>query len=456
MVRNSGFRTWYSSRVAFVSALLILSAAFLRCDRTTAGAGIGGARIAGESPLNTIAERYVSLALALGEHDPMYIDAYYGTEERREAARREKKPLDAIAADAAILISELDALDPSGFDEMLRLRHEFLAKQIESLAARAAMLGGARYSFDEESEALYDAVAPRRDEGLFEELLARVDSLLPPGEGSLLERLDRFRNDFVIPRERLDTVFAAAIAEARRRTKLHVELPASESFDVVFVTDKPWGAYNWYKGNGHSVIEVNTDLPAYIDSPVGLACHEGYPGHHVLNVLLEEKLARERGWVEFTVYPLFSPQSFIAEGTANFGVEMVFPPEERLAFTRDVLYPLAGLDPARAEAYSAVMQLTKELRECENEAARRYLDGEITAEQSAEYLSKYALMSPERARKLVTFFDRYRSYVVNYGVGHDLVKDYIVRNGGAADRPERRWEIFRELLLSPRVPSSLR
>ena len=31
------------------------------------------------------------------------------------------------------------------------------------------------------------------------------------------------------------------------------------------MTNKPWGGYDWYKGNFHSVIQVNTDLPIYID-----------------------------------------------------------------------------------------------------------------------------------------------------------------------------------------------
>ena len=62
---------------------------------------------------------------------------------------------------------------------------------------------------------------------------------------------------------------------------------------------------------------------------------------------------RDRGWVEFTVYPLFSPQSLIAEGTANFGIEVAFPGDERVAFEREVLFPLAGLDPARADDYYA-------------------------------------------------------------------------------------------------------
>ena len=119
----------------------------------------------------------------------------------------------------------------------------------------------------------------------------------------------------------------AAAASARWRTST---LPAEESFTVEYVTGKSWSGYNWYQGNYRSLIQVNTDLPIYIDRAIDLACHEGYPGHHVYNVLLEKHLVRDRGWVEFTVYPLFSPQSLIAEGTANYGIEVAFPPDERV------------------------------------------------------------------------------------------------------------------------------
>jgi hypothetical protein len=63
---------------------------------------------------------------------------------------------------------------------------------------------------------------------------------------------------------------------------------------------------------------------------------------------------RGRGWVEYSVYPLYSPQSLIAEGTANYGIDVAFPGAERLTFERDVLFPLAGLDPDRAEEYARV------------------------------------------------------------------------------------------------------
>ena len=83
------------------------------------------------------------------------------------------------------------------------------------------------------------------------------------------------------------------------------------------------------QGRVHERHPGQHDLPVYIDRAVDLACHEGYPGHHVYNVLLDKHLVRDRGWVEFSVYPLFSPQSLIAEGTANFGIDVAFPGRER-------------------------------------------------------------------------------------------------------------------------------
>ena len=109
-----------------------------------------------------------------------------------------------------------------------------------------------------------------------------------------------------------------------------------EHFTVEYVTNKSWSGYNWYQGGFRSLIQVNTDLPIYIDRAVDLACHEGYPGHHVYNALLEQHLVKARGWLEFSVYPLFSPQSLIAEGTANYGIEVAFPGRDRIAFEQEV------------------------------------------------------------------------------------------------------------------------
>ena len=201
---------------------------------------------------------------------------------------------------------------------------------------------------------------------------------------------------------------------------------------------------------------MNTDLPIYIDRAIDLACHEGYPGHHVFNVLLEKNLVRDRGWLEFSVYPLFSPQSLIAEGSANYGIDVAFPGEERVEFERNVLFKLAGLDAGKADEYYQVHALTEKLSYAGNEAARQYLDGKINTEEAAQWLARYALMAPERAQQRVSFIDKYRSYVINYNLGQDMVKDYIERNGGTADQPEKRWQLFSELLSEPHTPSGLR
>jgi hypothetical protein len=405
--------------------------------------------------MNAIAERYVHLVLALGQHDPDYVDAFYGLPEWKTQAEKEKESLDAIGAEAAelsaILAKPLDAAT-SG-DEMLKLRREYLQKQVAALAARVRMLKGEKLKFDDESRALYDAVAPTFQDSHFDQIIKQLEAKIP-GDGPLWERYEKWRKPFVIPKEKLDAVFQAAIKECRARTLAHVALPPNESFTVEYVTNKPWGGYNWYKGNFHSLIQVNTDLPTFIDRAIDLAAHEGYPGHHVYNSLLEKKLVRDRGWVEFSVYALFSPQSLVAEGTANFGRDVAFPTKtERMKFEKEVLFPAAGIDASRADEYYAVQNLMKGLDYATNEAARRLINGEIDESAAVQWLQKYAVMEPARAQQRVKFIKRYRSYVINYNLGEDMVRRYIEKQSGTD--PEKRWSEFAKLLSSPRLPSGL-
>ena len=409
--------------------------------------------------MNALAERYVRLVLAVGQHDPDYVDAFYGPAEWRAEAESTKISLAAIDAAAAQLATDLaeaapslDALADATERELVMLRHEYLTRQLEAVRARVQMLMGRRLTFDEESNALYDAVPPTHTAEEFQAVLAELDTRLA-GEGPLLQRYDAFRSRFAIPRERLDAVFKAAIDGCRERTLRHITLPEGESFTVEYVTNKSWSGYNWYQGNYRSLIQVNTDLPIYADRAIDLACHEGYPGHHVYNALLEKHLVRDRGWVEHTVYPLFSPQSLIAEGTANYGIEVAFPREERLAFERSVIFPAAGLDPAGVEEYYGALALVERLSYAGNEAARRYLNGEIDAKAAADWLEQYGLYTRPRAEQRVRFMDQYRSYVINYNLGKDMVERHIEAQAGGD--PEKRWNAFESLLSSPRLPSSL-
>ncbi|MFQ5648659.1 MAG: hypothetical protein ACE5IY_01845 [bacterium] len=406
--------------------------------------------------MDTIAEAYVQLVLEIGLYDPDYVDAYYGPEEWRpdENEKLQEFPVTRLRKEIEDLQKQLDHLERDDLIPLHRLRRTFLEKQLIAVAARIDILAGKQLTFDQESQVLYDAVAPHHSVEHFEKLLLDLDGALP-GAGSVSERLETFKKEFVIPKEKLDAVFQAAISEARKRTQLHIDLPANENFTVEYVTHKPWSGYNWYKGNHFSLIQVNTDLPIYIDRAIDLACHEGYPGHHVFNVLLENQMVRSRQWMEFSVYPLFSPQSLIAEGSANYGIEVAFPGEERVEFEREVLFKLAGLDPANTEKYYEIHEMVTRLSYAGNEAARQYLDGKISAEQAAEWLTKYALMPPDRAKQRVSFIEKYRSYVINYNLGQDIVKNYVESNGGTSDNPAKRWQLFAELLATPKVASGL-
>ncbi|MGV3516695.1 hypothetical protein [Luteitalea sp.] len=403
--------------------------------------------------MDALAHAYVQLVLALGVHDADAVDACYGPASLTTDVEAAAPTLPDIAQAAADLQERLMAVAPPA-DEPTARRLRMLRAQVRALAARVAMQAGARVSFDDESGALYDAVAPTHDAAHFEPLLAALEAVLP-GDGPLGERYERFRTAFVVPPERVDRVFRAAIDASRARTLARVPLPEEETFTLAYVTNRPWSGYNWYQGDYRSGIEVNTDLPIVIDRALDLACHEGYPGHHVYNVLIEQHLVRGRGWIEWAVYPLFSPQSLIAEGTANFGITVAFPEEDRRAFDREVLFPLAGLDATQADRYRHVQHLVARLSYAGNEAARQYLDGTMTLEQAETWLERYALMDQPRAAQRVRFFERYRSYVINYNVGEDLVRAFVEAHGGTGDRPERRWDVFMRLLREPHLPSEL-
>ncbi len=401
------------------------------------------------SDLDDQATRFVRLALALGEHDTDYVDAYHGPDDWREAARAAEVPLEAILAAAGALVADLQASRADS--EIDERRRAYLVGQTRALAFRTRMLMGERFSFDEESQGLYDAVAPRFDEAHFQAIIDDLAALLP-GEGGLAARRSTYQARFEIPRERLDAVFRAAIDECERRTERWIGLPPDESFTLEYVNDKSWSGYNWFQGRSRSLIQINTDLPIYIERAIKLACHEGYPGHHVYNSLLEAELLRDRGWVEFSIFPLFGPSGLIAEGSANYGVKLAFPDAERIEFEKRVLFPLAGLDAAEADNYYAIKRLTDRLAYADNEAARRYLDGEITRDQAEAWLVRYGLYAPERAAQRVRFFDQYRAYVINYNLGEDLVAAFVERDGGDASS---RWLRFTRLLSEPWLPSQL-
>ncbi len=429
-----------------ILTILLLAASVLSCQKKTNM----------EKQINSLAETYVKTVLEIGLYDPLYVDAYYGPEKWKsevESLKKDSIPSAELLKRTDKLIGDLASIKVMPKDTMLTYRKTYLNKQFLAVKARIQMLSGKKFTFNQESKVLYDAVVPEYKDEYFANIINELEKVVP-GKGDLIDRIAKFKKDFIIPKDKVDTVFRAAIKESRRRTKQHISLPENENFKLEYVTNKAWAGYNWYKGNNFSLIQVNIDYPILIDRAIDLASHEGYPGHHVYNSLLETNLVKNRSWMEFSVYPLFSPQSLIAEGTANFGINVVFPKEERMKFEKEVLFPLAGLDTKKVDLYYKIQELSHELTYARTTAMRNYLDGKWTKEKTTEWMEKFALSRATTAS--FRFPEIYRSYIINYNLGQDMVKNYIEINGGTPDNPEKRWEIFTHLISTPQIPSNLK
>lgn len=422
---------------ALLASLLIATPAQAANDQATTG-------------LDALAEQYVRLVLAIGEHDPNFVDAYYGPPQWREDARAQRRSLETLERDASRLADQLDRVRT--LDASSELRRRGLSEQLASIRTRLELLRGKRLSFDEEARRIYGVAPPHHDDEYYRALHRQLDAAVP-GRGPLRERMDAFKKQFIVPPERLRAALEAALEACRGATRAHADLPPGENFKLELVTDKPWSAYNWYQGAYQSLIEVNVSLPNYANAMARVMCHEGYPGHHVLNTLLEQQLVHGRGWIEYTVYPLFSAVSLLAEGTGDFGLELVFPDGKLWQWERDHLYPIAGVDPSLAELNRRVTELNESLAYAGIDAARAYLDGTRSGAATIAWLQEFTFATPDEAERRLRFFETYRSYIVNYRLGLDLIRQHLDKVAGAD--PETRWKAFLELLSSPPVVADL-
>ena len=329
--------------------------------------------------LDDSAETFVKLALELGEYDPDYVDAYLGPGEWAKAAEENLRSEDELAGDISSLLASLKEFSP--VNEESKIRHRALLRNVRAMDTRMRIVRGETFSFAEESRLIYDVAVPDYDFSEFDLALEEVAKLIP-GDGDLAERVDEFRNNFVIAEADLSAVMATAIEECRNRTLNYISLPPSEHFTLEYVIDKSWTGYNWYQGENESRMQINVDFPTKIDSAVRLGCHEGYPGHHVWNVLVENRLLKERGWIEYSVFPLFGPAALIGEGSADYGVDLAFPDTQKMEYERDVLFPLAGLDPEKALLLEKLNGLTRRLGHALTATAQLYLDGNISREEA--------------------------------------------------------------------------
>lgn len=443
--------TRYRSIAPIIVAFVGLSACVATDWTGSARADVRPQASAPASALDAVAADYLRLTLEIGTYEDGYIDAYYGpaTLQNDAVAAPRDKPV--LLTGVRALTGRIDAAFPHLADPLDRRRAAFLRAQLVAAETRLLMMQGTRFSFADEAERLFGVRPQLEPLTRYDAELAAVEALVP-GEGPLAARVEAYLDRFTIPKDRLQVVFDAAIARCRSRSAAHIAMPADESFRLEFVTGKSWSGYNYYKGSYHSLIQVNTDLPIRLSRALDLGCHEGYPGHHLLNMKLEEQLVKRRGWVEYSVYPLYSPQSLIAEGTANYGIALAFPGQEKARVERDTLIPLAGIAAPADDRYWRLLDAMKALAGARLTIAQQYLDGAIDRPTAVALTQKYLLVSPQRAEQSVSFTDQYRSYVINYGLGEAMVRRYI-ENGHPSST--EMWRRMEQIISEPTLPADL-
>ena len=336
--------------------------------------------------LDEAAQHYVHLVLEIGAHEKDFVDAYFGPPEWRIEAEAHPRNISELKAEADRIQSTLGAMDTSAQQPMEHRRNAWLKANVASARSRLDMIEGARFRFRDEAMRLFALTPELRPLESYDPVLERIEALLP-GSGSLAERVETFRNRYVIPSNRLDAVMGVAIAECRRRTLAHIRLPANEHFKMEFVTRHSWGAYNWYQGGNQSLIQVNTDLPVFIDRAVQLGCHEGYPGHHVQGIY-NERQYRERGLIEFSVAPLYGPTSALNEGGRRLWRRSGVSPrgahslrsDSAVSFGRSRSLDGAGL---RRFARSAPRSFRRKPNDCGDVSRRRNRPGPRTRTDAA-------------------------------------------------------------------------
>jgi hypothetical protein len=389
--------------------------------------------------MTEISRAYVELAHAIEQHQPHYIDGYFGPAEWRVL---EKRPLATLADEAVALMEAVTTLEDTS-------RRLFLEAQIRAMQTSIALLRGETMSYAEEVRRLYDIEPARVSEQQFEEAIAALDTLLP-GSGPIAAREQAFRAQFQVAPERVLPLVDGIIAELRRRTEQRFGLPEGENFEVRLVKNEPWGAYNWYLGDYRSRIDLNTDLPTYLTGLPDLIAHEAYPGHHTEHALKEQSLWREQGRAEHTLLLINTPECVISEGIAVRARQRVMNDEELWEWLAGDLAEQAGLRGADFEGMAAMNEAKKVLRYVTGNAAFLLHEAGASEEEVLAYLARYRLATPEEARKSLAFISHptFRSYSFTYTVGGDLL-DHLFEQGEADT-----W--FRRLLQEPVTPGILR
>ncbi|RDI66927.1 DUF885 domain-containing protein [Nocardia pseudobrasiliensis] len=387
---------------------------------------------------------YLRLGLAFDRLEPGFVDAYTGDPVLRRAVESAPAPRPReLATRAADLRRRLPEA------ELPEQRAEFLDGQLRALECSGRKFAGERIAFIDEVRAYFDVeIAPGEIED-YREAHRQLEEVLP-GDGSLSDRMVEHRRADEIPPDRLRDCVAAFSGALRELVRDRYPLPEHERVDYEVVGDKPWSGFNYYLGDHRSRVAINADLKQHMAHLPALIAHESYPGHHTEHCRKEAGLIAT-GHDEQTLFLVNTPQCLMAEGLADLALRSIVGP--RWGRWAQEIYADLGLrfDGERAERFS---RASGKLLSVRQDAALLLHDRGRDADEAAEFLRRWGLYTPERARQSLRFLSSplWRAYISTYVEGYRLLGDWLDRAADAEDRADR----FRRLLDEPLTPGAIR
>jgi hypothetical protein len=389
----------------------------------------------GTPTLDAIGAGYVQAALRLAQHDPSLVEAWLGPERMEPGPRG---PVKQIAADIAVLREDASraGMDLSSAEEQARLR--YLTLQLNALRFAADRQLGRAASIDEQLAEEFDLQPPLLDVPHVTRTLAEIDRLLP-GKGTVGERVNDLRRRIRVPTDKRREVFEAAMSACKEISAPVFPLPSQEAIEIrisPFQRRQGWDGFADHTGDFHTQIWINDEVPLDVSRALRLACHEGYPGHHVQHVLIDQ-LFESRQWLELRLTPAFGRHLLLSEGAAEVASDLAFPADRRAALYREKLFPAAEVDSVDAAILVRVEDLQRELLPVVTDVARGYLASTITEERARERLANEALVADPAA--MLAFMQRQRARALVYGEGRRLIYSLL---------PERTLDGLRALMQS--------
>ena len=244
--------------------------------------------------------------------------------------------------------------------------------------------------------------------------------------------------------DKVEAVVKAAVAECRRRTKMHLPLP-DELVEVRVIDDPMTPASDEFVGGGKSIARFSKSIPVDVDRLLQSACHEVYPGHHTHFANLDNSLYRLRRWPEFGVAIDGDTMFPVSEAMAEYGVGLVFPLEERIAFEREVLFPIAGLKMQDEAQWRSFISARSDVLGATATVARDFLEGAIDFGSRAEVVEfRDRLQAPASAELLLKMLPA----IGSYPIASDLAW-YTIDRTMRGRTIEEKWRLFGQIQSEP-------